>query len=91
MLRAFNQRSNTEFIWVRAEGHNPWLWLSFAVSAALMACILFIPALQGAFRLVSLNAEQWLWVLALSAMSIVQVEVLKAVKRLRKRGTPKRA
>ena len=29
MLRAFNQRSNTQPIWVRAEGHNPWLILSF--------------------------------------------------------------
>ena len=37
MLRAFNQRSNTEYIWVRAEGHNPWLWVSFAVSAALLS------------------------------------------------------
>ena len=45
MLRAFNQRSNTEPIWVRSEGMNPWLFVSFGVSAILMVCILFIPAL----------------------------------------------
>ena len=51
MLRAFNQRSNTEPIWIRAEGLNPWLFISFAVSLLLMLCILLIPALQSAFRL----------------------------------------
>ena len=56
MLRAFNQRSNTQPIWVRAEGHNPWLILSFAVSLILMMCLLLIPALQDIFRLTSLSA-----------------------------------
>ena len=81
MLRAFNQRSNTEPIWVRAEGINPWLILSFAVSALLMACILFVPALQSAFHLTWLDGTQWLVVLGLSLMSILQVEIVKAIKR----------
>ena len=82
MLRAFNQRSNTEPIWVRAEGLNPWLFLSFAVSLLLMLCILFVPALQRAFRLTLLGGREWLVVIGLSLLSIVQVEVGKAVKRL---------
>ena len=81
MLRAFNQRSNTEPIWVRAEGINPWLVISFVVSALLMACILFVPALQSAFQLTLLNGTQWLVVLGLSLMSILQVEIVKAIKR----------
>ncbi len=85
MLRAFNQRSNTEFIWVRAEGNNPWLWISFAVSLVLIACILGIPALQTVFHLSSLTVVQWLIVVGLSFLSIVQVEVVKAVKRLIKK------
>lgn len=72
MLRAFNQRSNTEPIWVRAEGINPWLIVSFVVSALLMACILFVPALQNAFRLTLLDGTQWLIVIGLSLMSILQ-------------------
>lgn len=82
MLRAFNQRSNTEPIWVRAEGINPWLILSFVVSALLMACILLVPALQNAFRLTLLDGTQWLVVLGLSLMSILQVEITKYVKRI---------
>ena len=82
MLRAFNQRSNTEPIWVRAEGINPWLILSFVASAILMACILFIPALQSAFQLALLNGTQWLVVIGLSLMSILQVEITKYVKRI---------
>lgn len=81
MLRAFNQRSNTEPIWVRAEGMNPWLILSFIASAILMACILFVPALQSAFRLTALDGTQWLIVVGLSLMSILQVEIVKAIKR----------
>lgn len=82
MLRAFNQRSNTEPIWVRAEGFNPWLILSFAASAALMACILFIPALRDAFQLTPLDGWQWLIVAGLSLLSIIQVELIKLVKRI---------
>ncbi|CZT56991.1 Calcium-transporting ATPase 1 [Eubacteriaceae bacterium CHKCI005] len=82
MLRAFNQRSNTEPIWIRAEGINPWLFVSFVVSLLLMSCILFIPALQGMFQLTLLNATQWLIVAGLSFASILQVEIVKAIKRL---------
>ena len=82
MLRAFNQRSNTEYIWVRAEGHNPWLWVSFAVSAALLACILLPPALQSVFKLTTLSGGLWLTVFGLSALSIVQIEVCKFFKKI---------
>ncbi len=85
MLRAFNQRSNTEPIWIRAEGVNPWLFLSFAVSLLLMLCILFVPALQSAFRLTLLSGTQWLVVVSLALLSIIQVEAIKAVKKLKNR------
>lgn len=81
MLRAFNQRSNTEPIWVRAEGINPWLIVSFVISALLMACILLVPALQNAFRLTLLDGTQWLIVIGLSLMSILQVEIVKTIKK----------
>lgn len=81
MLRAFNQRSNTEPIWIRAEGVNPWLVVSFTASLLLMACILFVPALQSAFRLTLLSSSQWLMVVGLSILSIIQVEIVKMVKR----------
>ena len=81
MLRAFNQRSNTEPIWVRDEGINPWLILSFVASAILMACILFVPTLQSSFQLTRLDGTQWLIVACLSLMSILQVEIAKIIKK----------
>lgn len=83
MLRAFNQRSNIEPIWIRAEGLSPYLFISFAVLLLLMLCILFIPALQSAFRLTLLSSEQWLIVIGLSLLSIIQVEVVKWVQRMK--------
>lgn len=81
MLRAFNQRSNTESIWVCPEGLNPWLFVSFAVSLVLMLCILFVPTLQIAFRFTWLSLQQWLIVIGLSLLSIIQVEIVKWIKR----------
>ena len=81
MLRAFNQRSNTEPIWVRAEGHNPWLVVSFLVSALLMGCILFIPALRSVFQVTLLSGTEWLLVIGLSLLSVLQVELVKLIKR----------
>lgn len=86
MLRAFNQRSNTEPIWVRAEGINPWLVLSFLVSAALMACILLLPSPQSAFKLTGLSSVQWIAVLMLSLSSVLQIEVVKWFKRQKQHG-----
>ena len=82
MLRAFNQRSNTEPIWVRSEGINPWLFVSFGVSAILMACILFIPVLQSIFHLTTLTWIQWLIVFCISVLSMIQVEAVKWITKL---------
>ena len=81
MLKLLNQRSNTEPIWVQAERINAWLILSFVASAILMTCILFVPALQSAFQLTLLDGTQWLIVIGLPFMSILQVEIVKAIKR----------
>ena len=85
MLRAFNQRSNTEPVWVRAEGVNLWLVASFVVSALLMCAILFIPVFQSAFQLTWLTWGQWLTVIGLSLLSVIQVEVVKWIKKQSKR------
>ncbi len=85
MLRAFNQRSNTEPIWIRAEGINPWLIVSFVVSAILMSCILFISGLRNIFQLTILSGYEWLIVFGLSILSIIEVEIVKFVKKAYKK------
>lgn len=77
MLRAFNQHSNTDPIWKRSAGSNPWLVISFIVSAFFIGLILFVPSLQSMFHLTNLGLAQWLVVIGLSLMSIVQVEFVK--------------
>lgn len=81
MLRALNQRSNTEPVWVRAEGINPWLVLSFIGSALLMGCILAVPSLRTAFDLTVLSGAQWAIVAGLSLMSIIQMEIWKGIRK----------
>lgn len=81
MLRAFNQHSNTDPIWIRGNKINIWLIVSFIVSAILMGIILFTPNLQSLFHLTTLTSRQWLVVIILSLFSILQVELMKLVKR----------
>lgn len=86
MLRAFNQRSNTEPIWVRAEGINPWLIVTFAVSAVLMGAILFIPVFREIFSLTLLSGGEWAITAGLALLSIVQVEAVKWFRRRKQRA-----
>ena len=81
MLRAFNQHSNTDPIWIRRNKVNIWLIVSFIVSAILMGVILFTPNLQSLFHLTNLTSRQWLVVIILSLFSILQVELMKLIKR----------
>lgn len=81
MLRAFNQHSNTDPIWIRGNKVNIWLIVSFIVSAILMGVILFTPNLQSLFHLTNLTSRQCLVVIILSLFSILQVELMKLIKR----------
>ena len=83
MIRSFNQHSNTDPIWKRSAGNNPWLTVSFIISAFFMGIILFVPAMQDAFHITSLSARQWLIVIALALLSIAQVELVKGWAKFR--------
>lgn len=82
ILRAFNQRSNTDPIWVRSETPNPWILVAGVIAAGMMAAILLVPALRDAFKLTALGTREWATVILFAASSIVQIEIVKAVKRL---------
>ena len=81
MLRSFSQHSNTESMFSRNKAHNPYLFLSFIISGLLMMAILFIPALKSIFSLTSLSIQNWLIILFLSLLSVIQVELFKLIKR----------
>lgn len=84
MFRAFNQRSNIEPIWNRAEGKNIWLIISFFISLALILCIMLIPSLQSIFKLTYLSLSHWIIIILFAFGSIVQVEIVKWIKRKRR-------
>ena len=81
MLRAFNQKLDDG---PRGE-MNPWLVLSFAVSAVLMGAILFVPALQSAFSLTVLDGGQWMTVLLLSVASFLSMDLGRGLLKIKKK------
>ena len=81
MLRAFNQHSNTEYIFNRGNCHNKWLGISFLVSVILMGLILFVPAISTVFNVTKLNIFEWIIAILLSFSTVIQVELVKLIKR----------
>ena len=51
------------------------------ISALIIAVILVIPALREFFSLTTLNANEWMIVLALALLPLFLVEVTKLIKR----------
>ncbi len=82
LVHALNQRSNTESVFSRGNGHNPMLVAMLSASAAIAAAVLFIPPLQSFFSFCFLTWEQYLIAIALSLSPLVLVEISKLVMRL---------
>lgn len=81
ILHAFDQRSNTDSIFTKGNGHNLYLYGAALVTTALLLVILFVPALRDIFQFTVLSGEQWLWVIALSLLPVLGVEICKLLKR----------
>jgi P-type Ca2+ transporter type 2C len=64
---------------------NPVLVASVVLSAALVALVVYLPPVQGAFGTVSLDARQLTLVLALAVLPTALVELAKAVRRRSRR------
>ena len=86
LFHAINTRSNEESVLRIGLFTNPWLIGAFLLSAVLQLSVVFLPFLNGLFRVTSLTGGQWLTVIGLSFLIIPVVEVVKWVERcLRKR------
>ncbi|MBQ3105900.1 MAG: cation-translocating P-type ATPase, partial [Eggerthellaceae bacterium] len=85
VLRALNQRSNTDPLWDREGGTNPWLAGAVAVSLALVLLVLLVPPVRAFFGASSMTLTQWGMVLGLAVLSLVQIEVAKLIGRIRSR------
>lgn len=58
---------------------NPWMWKAFFVSLALQLAVLLIEPLQDIFSLTHLNCEQWLYVIGLSLLPLIILEIKKFI------------
>lgn len=86
LFHSINTRSNEDSIFRIGLFTNPWNIGAFIVSAVLQLSVIFLPFLNGLFRVTPLTGVQWLMVIGLSFAIIPIVELVKWIERwLRKR------
>lgn len=83
MLHAWNMRSLRDSVFTM-EHRNPMLLGSVLLSFVLTAAVLLIPALRGIFSLEALSGMQYLWAILLAAAIVPIVEIVKAIRRIKK-------
>lgn len=81
MLHAFNQRSNTDSIFTKGNGHNKYLFFALLSSFVLLLIILFVPVIRNIFSLTVLKPIEWVITIGLSILPVVLVELTKFIKR----------
>lgn len=77
LVHVFNVRSNRLSVFSSLKAPNYYLFIATAFSALLMAAVVAVPPLKGAFRLVDLTASQWALVFLLSVLPLAVVETVK--------------
>ena len=81
MLHAFNQRSNTDSIFTKGNGHNKYLFFALLSSFVLLLIILFVPVIRNIFSLTILKPIEWAITIGLSILPVILVEITKFIKR----------
>ncbi len=82
MLHAFNQRSNTDSVFAKGNGHNYYLFGALGISLCILLAIVWIPSLREIFELTTLNMQEWGIVIGFSVLPLVLVEITKWIKRI---------
>ena len=78
LVHAWNVRSSKSLFSIGFFS-NPWMTRAFFASLSLQLLVLFVPQLQKIFKVVSLDATHWLYVVILSFVPLLAVEIGKAV------------
>ncbi|KAJ3072903.1 hypothetical protein HDU98_002657 [Podochytrium sp. JEL0797] len=86
MLNAINSLSENESLFTFFLHNNLYLVFAVALSMALHFMILYVPFFSQLFSITSLNVEEWMWVVLISAPVILIDEVLKGVSRVMQFG-----
>ncbi|MGI6161904.1 MAG: calcium-translocating P-type ATPase, SERCA-type [Christensenellales bacterium] len=80
LVHVFNVRSGVNSIFKTPLFNNRTLWAAVAISGGLMLAILVVPPLMDLFKVVPLNAGEWITVALLSFSPIVIIELFKLFK-----------
>ncbi len=86
LTRAFAVRSEDESIFKIGFFTNPTMNKSFVIGLVLQLAVLLLPFLRGVFSVTPLTGIEWVAVVILGLMPLVISEIVKAVKRARKKG-----
>lgn len=76
LVHAFNIRS-THSLFRVGFASNKYMVGAFFAALALMLIVLFVPLLQGVFKIITMNGPEWLIVVALSLVPLVVMELTK--------------
>ncbi|MFZ6035785.1 MAG: cation-translocating P-type ATPase [Patescibacteria group bacterium] len=84
LLYSFSYRSIRHQIWQQNPFRNRPLVLAVLVGLLIQLPVIYIPALQGVFQTVSLNALDWLLALPVGLAAILCIEIIKMIFRHRR-------
>jgi Ca2+-transporting ATPase len=85
LFNVFNARSDERSAF-SGPFTNPWLWAAVALSVALQALVLYVPALQRAFGTVGLGAADWVRCAVAASTVLWLREAGKLLARLNRRA-----
>jgi Ca2+-transporting ATPase len=85
LFHSHNCRSPIESIWTVGPFKNPWLWGAITISALVHLITVVVPPLHPIFHTHWMTAEQWGLVIALAALPVPVLEVLKLLERTARR------
>jgi len=80
LIHGFNCKSDKPVIFTKKLFNNKFLFGAFALGLILLSVVLFVPALSGVFKVVSLTTTQILIITATSLSSLILIQILKFIK-----------
>lgn len=84
LVHGYNCKSAYPIVFKKEMFHNKYMQGAFGIGFLLMTAVMLVPALQGVFKVVTLNVTQLLTVYGLAASSFIVIQTLKWIKSLRK-------
>ncbi|MDD6345307.1 MAG: cation-translocating P-type ATPase [Oscillospiraceae bacterium] len=80
LIHGFNCKSDKPVLFTKKFLDNKFLFGAFALGLILLSTVLFIPALSGIFKVVSLTGIQILTVAGTSLATLILIQLLKLLK-----------